>query len=128
MYYFFVSKRKLDNFKKEFDKVYNAIEDGKTPVFCELRNARTCLLDLFPFSFIQGVFLILGTWLISKLQINELIKVAIILLVNNICMTAANCVYTFIKHWLRLRFLKKLNYPADEKHIAVLESLEYQMV
>lgn len=128
MYYLFTTKRKREAFKKEYERVYNSIEKGTTPVFSELRNARTCLLELFPFSLINGAFLIVGTLLISHLKINELLKVAIVLLINNICMTAANCLYTFIKHWLRIRFLKKLNYPTDEKHIAVLESLEFQTV
>lgn len=128
MYYLFTTKRRREKFRQEFDKVYNAIEEGKTPVFCELRNARTCILELFPYSIIQGFFLVIGTFILSKVQIDEIIKVAIVLLINSICMTASNCLYTFIKHWLRIRFLKRMNYPVDEKHIAVLESLEYQTV
>lgn len=128
MYYFFLRGKKLEKFKTEYERCLNSLETGKTPVFSELRNARTTLLELFPFSTIQGIFLVLGTFLIAKIQINELLKVAIVLLVNNMCMVLANCIYTFVKHGLRVLFLKRIGYPPTERNISVLESLEYQSV
>lgn len=43
MYYLFLTKEKeLSNYKAEFDRVKENIENGKTPVYNELRNAKTC--------------------------------------------------------------------------------------
>ena len=39
MYYLFMTKKSdLDLYKKELDRVCEAIEQGKTPVFNEMRN------------------------------------------------------------------------------------------
>jgi len=41
MYYLFMTKKSdLDLYKKELDRVSEAIEQGKTPVFNEMRNAK----------------------------------------------------------------------------------------
>lgn len=129
MYYLFMTKKSdLDLYKKELDRVCEAIEQGKTPVFNEMRNAKTNLVEAFPFNCIQGFFIILGAILISKIGINETIKIAVVLVINGFCGASANYIFTYIKHFLRIRLCKKLGIEATEKNIALMESLEYQSV
>ena len=72
MYYLFIHKRKdLQKYKTEFERVQKAIEAGKTPVQNELRTANTVLFESFPYQTLSGIFLVIGTVILSKLQINE---------------------------------------------------------
>lgn len=128
MYYLFLPKSKQEDFVKEFEKTKTSIDKGKTPVYSELRCARTNLLEVVPHYAIQGVFLIVGTLALSKVDMNDTLKIAVVLLVNGICSTVASSMFVFIKHFLRVRMLKKLGLAVSEKNISVLESLEYQSV
>lgn len=128
MYYLFLPKNKHEVFVKEFEKTKTSINEGKTPVYSELRCARTNLLEVIPHYMIQGVFLIFGTFALSKVEMNDTLKIAVVLLVNGICSTVASSMFVFIKHFLRVRMLKKLGLAVSEKNISVLESLEYQSV
>lgn len=129
MYYLFLFKKSdLDTYKKELNRVKESIEQGKTPVFNEMQNAKTNLVEALPLYFIQGLFLIVSAILTSKININETIKIAVILLINNFCCACANYIFTNIKHFLRLWLCKRLNIEATEKNIALMESLEYQSV
>ena len=129
MYYLFLRKKKdLDRYKAEFERVRKAMDEGKTPVQNELRWANTLLFESFPYQTLSGIFLILGTLLLDKCKINELAKVAVVLVVNNMCYAVSNYLFTTAKHRLRLRLCKKLGIDPTERNIAVMESLEYQSV
>jgi hypothetical protein len=129
MYYLFLRKKKdLDRYKAEFERVRKSIDEGKTPVQNELRLANTILFESFPYQTLSGIFLILGTLLLDKCKINELAKIAVVLVVNNMCYAVSNYLFTVAKHRLRLRLCKKLGIDPTERNIAVMESLEYQSV
>lgn len=129
MYYLFLRKEKdLQKYKTEFERVRKSIDEGKTPVQNELRLANTILFESFPYQTLSGIFLILGTLLLDKCKINELAKIAVVLVVNNMCYAVSNYLFTIAKHRLRLRLCKKLGIDPTERNIAVMESLEYQSV
>lgn len=46
---------KEEKFIAEFNRVKDAIESGKTPVYSELRSVKTNLLELAPSLLIQSV-------------------------------------------------------------------------
>lgn len=128
MYYFFVPKKKRSKFLEEYNRVRKAMADGKTPVYSEMRNQRTALLELIPCITINGTFLVGATFLISLIKVPELIKVAVVLLINSASSTLAYSLFVFIKHGCRKRLLRKLGIEPTENAIAVLESLECQSV
>lgn len=129
MYYLFLRKNKeLEEYKAEFLRVKENIENGKTPVYNEIRNARTVLFESFPYQALTGAFLILGTMILDKVKINELVKIAVVLITNNMCYAVSNYIFTHIKHYMRLRLCKRLEIEPTERNIAVMESLEYQSV
>lgn len=128
MYYLFIPKKKYDSFIKEFEKTKKSINEGKTPVYSELRCARSNLLEVIPYYSIQGLVLIVGTILLSKINMSDTLRIAVVLLVNSICSTVAGSIFVFIKHLLRVNMLKRLGLEVSEKNISVLESLEYQSV
>lgn len=128
MYYLFIPKKKYDSFIKEFEKTKKSINEGKTPVYSELRCARSNLLEVIPYYSIQGLVLIVGTILLSKINMSDTLRIAVVLLVNSICSTVAGSIFVFIKHLLRVNILKRLGLEVSEKNISVLESLEYQSV
>lgn len=129
MYYLFLHKEKdLIKYKTEFERVKQSIEVGKTPVQNELRVAHTVLFESFPYQTLSGVFLIMGTLILDKCKINELAKIAVVLVVNNVCYAVANFIFAYAKHWLRLRLCRRLGIESTERNIAVMESLEYQSV
>ena len=129
MYYLFIRRQaELEKYKNEFSRVLEAIEKGKTPVYNELRNANTVLFESLPYQILSGVFLILGTLLLNKCKVNELIKIAVVLVVNNMCYALANFIFAYAKHYLRIRLCKRLGIEPTERFIAVMESMEYQSV
>ena len=129
MYYLFIHKKsELQKYKSEFDRVLKAIEEGKTPVQNELRLANTVLFESFPYQILSGIFLVVGTIVLSKIKINELAKIAVVLVINNMCYALANFIFAYAKHFLRLRLCKRLGIEPTERHIAVMESMEYQSV
>lgn len=129
MYYLFIRhKAELEKYKKEFSRVLEAIEKGKTPVYNEIRSAKTVLFESFPYQALSGVFLILGTLLLDKCKVNELIKIAVVLVVNNVCYALANFIFAYAKHYLRIRLCRRLGLEPTERNIAVMESMEYQSV
>lgn len=77
---------------------------------------------------IAGVFSIVGALLLSKIEINEILKIAFIMIINSLCWAISNFIFTMSKHKLRLNLLKKLNLEPTERIIAAMESLEYQSV
>ena len=115
-------------FIAEFERVKNAIEEGKTPVYSEMRSVRTCLLELFPSLLIQSILLVISTLIISRLQISEITMVVVLLVANTTTQTLSFAILSILKHGLRVRRLKKHNLEVTERNIAVLESMEYQSV
>ena len=129
MYYLFLKKSKdLAEYKKEFDRVKKNIEEGKTPVFNEIRSMKTNFIESIPFNVISGFFVVIGSILIDKIKMNEVIQIAFVMVVNSFCYQLASVIFTTIKHKLRLRLCKRLEIEPSERNIAVMESLEYQSV
>ena len=129
MYYLFLrNPTKLRDYKAELMRVMNSIDKGTTPVYCEMRNAKTALIENLPFYSLSGLFLILGTYVLSLFKVPSILDVAIVLIVNNICQTLANYVFTVFKHYLRVKLCGRLEIEPSEKVIAAMESLEYQSV
>lgn len=120
--------RKRSEFMMEFDRVKRSIDRGTTPVFSELRNARTTLLELFPYLIIHGALLVLSTLLIQKIKAGALFSVVILLIVNTTAQTLSSVLLVLLKHLLRVRKLKKHGLQVNEENIAVLECMEYQSV
>jgi hypothetical protein len=112
----------------EFNRVKQSIENGTTPVFSELRNAKTTLFELFPYLLIQSILLVISTLIIQKINVGELFSIVILLVVNTTSQTLSSIILVMLKHFLRVRKLKKYGLQVNEKNIAVLECMEYQSV
>lgn len=129
MYYLFISKEKdIQKYREEFDRCAANRELGKTPVYNEMRGAKTNLAESLPYNFICGLFLILGTLLISKIGLPDIVNVAIVLIVNSVLGSFANFLFVYVKHQIRLNLCDRIGVPRTEESIAVMESLEYQSV
>lgn len=129
MYYLFIRKKeKLRAYKDRLETVKQNIETGKTPVFNEMSSAKTNLIESIPYNIINGAFTIIAVFLIDYIALNEMLKIAIVLIINNMCGALANYIFTAIKHYLRMRLCKRLQIEANERNIAAMESLEYQSV
>lgn len=129
MYYLFIHKKsELQKYKSEFNRVLKAIEEGKTPVQNELRWANTMLFESLPYQTLSGIFLMIGVFILDKLKINDLVKIAVVLVINNMCYALANFIFAYAKHFLRLQLCKRLGIEPTERNIAVMESMEYQSV
>jgi hypothetical protein len=115
-------------FIDEFDRVKSAIEDGKTPVYSELRSVKTCLLELVPSLLIQSVLLVISTLIVSSFNMDETTTMVVLLVANTTTQTLSFAILSLLKHCLRVRILKKHNLEITERNIAVLESMEYQSV
>jgi hypothetical protein len=115
-------------FVNEFNRVKTSIEKGKTPVYSEMRSAKTTLLELFPSLLIQSMLLVVSTILISKIQVGEMVQMVILLVVNTTTQTLSFVILVCLKHIIRVKRLKKYGLEVNEENIAVLESMEYQSV
>ena len=129
MYYLFIRKEQdLARYKKEFDRVKQNIERGKTPVWCEIRSAKIDLVESAPYNILLGAFMILATMLVDNIQMNDTVKIAAVLVINSCCTAIANFIFVIVKHRLRIKLCDRLGIEATEENIAVMESLEYQSV
>ena len=129
MYYLFLRKEKdLSEYKSEFERVRQSIDEGKTPVQNELRWAKTLMWESFPYQGVAGIFLVLGTYFLNKIQMNDFAKIGVVLVINNMCYAVSNYLFTLAKHYLRLKLCRRLGIEPTERNIAVMESLEYQSV
>ena len=115
-------------FITEFERVKHSIEQGKTPVYSELRSAKTTLLELLPSLLIQSVLLVISTLIIAQIKVSEMAQMVILLVVNTTTQTLSFVIMVLLKHILRVKMLKKHNLEVNERNIAVLESMEYQSV
>ena len=128
-YYLFLNKPKeLAEYKQRFLTTKEAIEKGITPVYNEVGNAKINLIETVPYNLLDGLLLIFGTMVINKLNVNQLLGVAVVLVVNSLCGCLSNYIFVILKHQLRVRLCKKLNVEPTDKNIAVMESMEYQTV
>lgn len=129
MYYLFLNKKdELEQYKDELDRIICSLEEGKTPVFSEVRSAKTNLFESLPYNILNALFLIFGTILLNKISMPEIIKVAAVLVINSIFGAIANFIFTIAKHRLRIRLCRRLSIEPSERNIAAMESLEYQTV
>ena len=120
-------KRKTD-FLTEFNRVKQSIANGTTPVYSEVRGAKTSLKELAPYLIIQSTFLILSTLIIQQIEVSEVMSLVILLVANTTSQTLSSIVLVLLKHYLRVKKLQKYNLEVNEQNIAVLESMEYQSV
>lgn len=116
------------NFMCEFNRVKQSLEEGKTPVYSEVRSVKTNLKELIPSLIIQSVLLIISTVIIANIPMSELVSVVVLLVANTTTQTLSLAIMTLIKHRIRVKILKKYNLEVCERNIAVLESMEYQSV
>lgn len=129
MYYLFIKRREeLDAYRVRFNEVLRRIENGTTPVYNEVRAAKTGLVETFPENLLNGILLVLGTVALNAIPMNELIKIAVVLIVNNMCGSIATYIFVVVKNALRVRLCQRLGIEPSERNIAVMESLEYQSV
>jgi hypothetical protein len=117
-----------DKFVTEFNRIRNAMDEGKTPTYSELRSVKTTLLELIPSLIIQSILLVISTIIISKIQVDAMTQMVILLVVNTTTQTLSFAILVLIKHIIRVRILKKHGLEVNERNIAVLESMEYQSV
>ena len=128
-YYLFLRKpQDLQTYKEKFMQTKEAIDKGITPVYNEVGNAKINLIETIPYNLLDGLLLVLGTIFLDKLNINQLLGVAVVLVVNSLCGCISNYIFVILKHQLRVRLCKKLNVEPTDKNIAVMESMEYQTV
>lgn len=129
MYYLFIKKEKdIHKYMEEFNRVKRNRDEGKAPVFSELRGAKTSIIESIPYNLIAGVLIILGSIFADKIGENAIIKIAIVMVVNNFCYATANYIFTILKHKLRINLCKRLKIEPSEENIAIMESLEYQTI
>lgn len=129
MYYLFIKKeRDLVRYKKEFDRVKQNIERGKTPVYCEVRSAKINLIESAPYNILLGVFTILATMFVDNIKMNDTVKIAAVLVINSCSTAIVNFIFVIVKHRLRIKLCDRLGIEPTEENIAVMESLEYQSV
>lgn len=129
MYYLFAHKKEdLEKYRADFERVKENINNGKTPVYSELRAAKSNCIESIPYNAIQATLMVIATIIVAKIDVGETLKMALVLVVNSVCGAISNYIFTIIKHWLRLRLCKRMNIEPSEENIAVMESLEYQTV
>lgn len=84
MYYLFIhNKTELESYKKDFEKVKDSIEKGRTPVYSELRCTKTNLIESIPCNILQGGLIVIGTYLLRNIELDETAKIGVVLVLNN---------------------------------------------
>lgn len=127
MYYLFIHKEEdIRNYMASFELAKRNRQKGVSPVVSETRLAKTSLAESLPYNVLNGLLLVLGTLVLNSVQIPEIFKVAIMLVVNNFFGAVSNFIFVNIKHRLRIGLCERLGIPHSEENIAVMESLEYQ--
>ena len=116
------------DFLTEFNRIKEAIEEGKTPVYSEMRSVKTNLLELIPSLIIQSILLVISTIIISCIKMSEMVSIVALLVANTTTQTISFSILSMLKHCVRVGRLKKYGLEITERNIAVLESMEYQSV
>lgn len=129
MYYLFITKKKdIEKYMLEFNRVKENRGKGKTPVYSEIRSAKSGFIESFPYNLISGALMMCGTLILSKINANALLNIALVMIINSFCKEIGNYIFILIKHWLRIRLCFRLGIEPSEDNIAVMKSLEYQSV
>ena len=129
MYYLFITKpADLARYKREFLAVAENRAKGVTPVFNQLRAAKTSLAECIPFNLINAFFLTLASAAVNKLALSDVLKIAAVLIMNSVCGAIAQYLFTLVRHQLRIKLCRRLSIEPSESNIAVMESIEYQTV
>lgn len=129
MYYLFITKAAdLARYKREFMTVAENRVKGITPVFNQMRAAKTSLAECIPFNLINAFFLTLASVAVNTLNLSDVLKIAAVLIMNSVCGAIAQYIFTLIRHRLRIKLCRRLNIEPTESNIAVMESIEYQTV
>lgn len=127
MYYLFIRKDEdIKNYMAGFELAKENRQKGISPVVSETRLAKTNLAESLPYNVLNGLLLVLGTLVLNSVQISEIFKVSIVLVVNNFFGAVSNFIFVNVKHRLRVRLCRRLGIPDSEENIAIMESLEYQ--
>ena len=129
MYYLFMTKpADLAHYKREFMTVAENRAKGITPVFNQLRAAKTSLAECIPFNLINAFFLTLASVAVNKLALSDVVKIAAVLIMNSVCGAIAQYIFASARHRLRIKLCRRLHIEPTEANIAVMESIEYQTV
>ena len=88
---------RLSKYKEDLLRVRARMDEGKSPVFSEMRCVKTDLAENLPRYTLTGLFLILGTWLVSLFKLPSIFDVAIVLIINNLCFTFNVLLFKLIK-------------------------------
>ena len=129
MYYLFITKpADLVRYKREFLTVAENRAKGVTPVFNQLRVAKTSLAECIPFNLINAFFLTLASVAVNTLNLSDVLKIVAVLIMNSVCGAVAQYIFTLVRHRLRIKLCRRLNIEPTESNIAVMESIEYQTV
>lgn len=129
MYYLFIYRKKdLIEFRDEFDRVRKAMDDGKTPVYNEMRATKTFLYEGLVDIPIRGFFLCVFAFIMSMVGVNEFVAVGVTFAINSFLSVFLQFFIARLKNILRLKLCDRIGVPRNERSIAVFESLEYQSV
>ncbi|MBD5402457.1 hypothetical protein HDR58_06620 [bacterium] len=77
-------------------------------------------IEAFPANIVNGILLVLGTLILNALPIHELIKIAVVLVVNRLCGAIAEYIFVVAKNALRVRLCLRLGIEPTERNIAVM--------
>lgn len=130
MFYLFQKKgsRRFNRFRAEFFRIQKAISSGSTPVFNEVRSAKTNGGEALFEVPVRTAFLVCSGVLLARLQVSEPVMVAVVFVVNHVYAILYDLVRVMLKNRLRLRLLRMLEVEPTERNLAVFESMEYQSV
>ena len=103
-------------------------EKGKTPVYSEMRSAKSSFIESFPYNLISDALMMCGTLILDKINANVLLNIALVMIINSFCQEIGNYIFILIKYWLRIKLCFRLGIEPSEDNIAVMKSMEYQSV
>lgn len=128
MHFLQINKNNKDVYIRLFNETKDAMENGKTPVFDEMRSARSDLIECIPYQSIHALFIVLAAFVIDFLKLPVTLNLALVLIVNSVFSCIARYIYVNVKHVMRVRCLRKLGIEPTVRNIGVMESMEYQCV
>lgn len=129
MYYLFLFKKQdLIEFRNEFDRVRQAMDEGKTPVYNEMRATNTSLYEGLVDIPIRGFFLCVFAYLMAVAGVNDFVAVGVTFAINSFLNVFLQFFIARFKNVLRLKLCERIGVEKNERSIAVFESLEYQSV
>ncbi len=119
MYYLFMTKpADLARYKREFMTVAENRAKGITPVFNQLRAAKTLLAECIPFNLINAFFLTLASVAVNKLALSDVVKIAAVLIMNSVCGAIAQYIFAIARHRLRIKLCRRLHIDYKKRYLA----------